>query len=132
MRQLLFAGIASLTLAACGSGNQQAPAPSESLVPLPSTQPAPPAPAPEATATEQGGSAQPSVEPAADECGANKLGDYVNQLPTSDAMDKIRAAIGHDRIRTINPGDAVTMDMRPDRLNIEVGKDGRIKLFRCG
>ena len=45
---------------------------------------------------------------------------------------EIREAVGHDRIRYIAPGDAVTMDLRPDRLNVETGVDGRIKLFRCG
>ena len=34
--------------------------------------------------------------------------------------------------RAINPGDMVTQDFRPDRLNIEIGEDGRIKQFRCG
>jgi hypothetical protein len=120
-RALLIAGLAGLTLAGCDRTDRQAPAPSESLVPLPSAQPAP-----------GGDSTQPSPEPAADECEADKLGDYLNLLPTSDAMARIRAAVGHNRIRTINPGDAVTMDLRPDRLNIEVGVDGRIKLFRCG
>jgi hypothetical protein len=128
---LLIASLAGLALAGCDRTDKQAPAPSESLVPLPSAQPAPPAPVPE-TGAPGGDSTQPSPEPAADECGADKLGEYLNLLPTSDAMDKIRAAVGHDRIRTINPGDAVTMDLRPDRLNIEVGVDGRIKLFRCG
>lgn len=120
-RALLIASLAGLVLAGCDSTDRQAPAPSESLVPLPSAQPAP-----------GGDSTRPSPEPAADECGADKLGDYLNLLPTSDAMASIHAAVGHDRIRTINPGDAVTMDLRPDRLNIEIGGDGRIKLFRCG
>lgn len=129
---ILLSGIAVLALAGCDGSGTQAPVPTESLVPLPSEQPAPPAPGPEAGAPETGGSTQPSPEPAADECGADKLGSYLNQLPTTDAMDKIRKAIGHDRIRAINPGDMVTQDLRPDRLNIEIGEDGRIKRFRCG
>jgi hypothetical protein len=128
---ILVAGIAALALAACGRSDRQAPAPAESLVPLPSRQPAPPVPVPETNATEHG-RARSSAKPVADECGADKLGGYLNLLPTSEAMDKIRRTVGHDRIRTINPGDVVTMDLRPDRLNIEVGEDGRIKLFRCG
>lgn len=131
LHSIMLVGIAALSLAACGRSDRQAPAPAESLIPLPSEQPSPPVPAPEATATEPGGT-RPAPEPAADKCGADKLGEYLNLLPTSDAMDKIRKAVGHGRIRTINPGDVVTMDLRPDRLNIEVGEDGRIKLFRCG
>jgi len=33
--------------------------------------------------------------------------------------------------RVINPGDAVTMDFRADRLNIEVGVNGRIDKIGC-
>lgn len=82
-----------------------------------------------------GDTASPSLneaEPAADECGADKLGRWLNILPTSEVKDAIREAVGHDRIRYIEPGGVVTMDLRPDRLNVETGVDGRIKLFRCG
>ena len=71
-------------------------------------------------------------EPDAAECGADKLDRWLNVLPTETVKAEIRDAVGHDRIRYIAPGDAVTMDLRPDRLNVETGVDGRIKLFRCG
>lgn len=67
-----------------------------------------------------------------DECGAAKAMVHLNSLPSSDVLAAMRAAIGHNRIRVINPGDMVTMDYRPDRLNIETGTDGRIKAIRCG
>lgn len=121
VRALLLTGIA-LTLAACTQPESQVPAPSETPVPTPTVQPAPPAPPSEGT----------EPKPAADECGAGKLGSYLNQPAAVDTMAKIRLTIGHDRIRTINPGDAVTMDFRPDRLNVEIGEDGRIKRLRCG
>ena len=71
-------------------------------------------------------------EPDAAECGADKLDRWLNVLPTETVKAEIRDAVGHDRIRYIAPGDAVTMYLRPDRLNVETGVDGRIKLFRCG
>jgi hypothetical protein len=71
-------------------------------------------------------------EPDADECGADKLDRWLNVLPTETVKADIREAVGHDRIRYIAPGDVVTMDLRPDRLNVETGADGRIMLFRCG
>lgn len=111
--------IAALMLAACTQPDSQVPAPAVPPVPSPTAQPAPPSE-----------SAKP--EPAADECGASKLGSYMGQAAAADTMAKIKQTIGHDRIRTINPGDAVTMDFRPDRLNLEVGEDGRIKRLRCG
>lgn len=109
----------TILLAACTQPESQMPAPSETPIPTATPEPARPS---------EG--AEP--KPAADECGAGKLGSYLNQLPTGEAMAKIKAIVGHDRIRTINPGDAVTMDYRPDRLNIEIGNDGRIKQLRCG
>lgn len=118
-----FVALTAFTLAACGPADERVPTPSVTPAP-PVDQPAPPS-----------GSAQPkpgTATPATDECGANKLGDYLNLLPTSDVLAKIRAVLGHDRIRTIRPGDAVTMDFRPDRLNVEIGEDGRIKRLRCG
>ncbi|MBV1687423.1 hypothetical protein KRR38_06960 [Novosphingobium sp. G106] len=111
--------IAALMLAACTQPDSQVPAPAVTPVPSPTAQPAPPSE-----------SAKP--EPAADECGASKLGSYMGQAAAADTMVKIKQTIGHERIRTINPGDAVTMDFRPDRLNVEVGEDGRIKRLRCG
>lgn len=73
-----------------------------------------------------------AAEPNVDECGADALGRWLNVLPTETVKAEIADAVGHDRIRYIAPGDAVTMDLRPDRLNVETGADGRIKLFRCG
>jgi hypothetical protein len=34
--------------------------------------------------------------------------------------------------RVYGPGDAVTMDYRPDRLNIVVGDDGTVAEVKCG
>jgi ABC-type amino acid transport substrate-binding protein len=75
--------------------------------------------------------AQPPAT-ADDSCGAGKVAGYLGQLPTTDAIAEIQKTVGHTRIRTIRPGDAVTMDYREDRLNIEIGDDGRIRLLRCG
>ena len=68
----------------------------------------------------------------ADACGAAKLANLLNTLPTSDVMAQIERTVGQRRIRTIAPGDVVTMDYSAERLNVETGEDGRIKRFRCG
>ena len=39
---------------------------------------------------------------------------------------------GARTVRVIRPGDAVTMDYRQDRLNIELDADGKIVRFNCG
>jgi hypothetical protein len=65
-------------------------------------------------------------------CGADKLGKFLNLLPTGDVKTQIQATVGADiAIRYIAPGDVVTQDLRANRLNVETGEDGRIKQFRC-
>lgn len=67
-----------------------------------------------------------------DECGAGKLDRWLNVLPTETIKAEIADTADHNHIRYIAPGDSVTMDFSPSRLNVETGEDGRIKLFRCG
>ena len=65
-------------------------------------------------------------------CGADKLANWRNVLPTDEVKAEIAATVGQRAIRYIAPGDAVTMDFSPSRLNVELGEDGRIMRFRCG
>lgn len=76
--------------------------------------------------------AAPALPPASDECGAAALGRYLNVSPTGEMKSAIASAAGDRPIRYIAPGDAVTMDFVPARLNVETGDDGRIVRFRCG
>lgn len=50
--------------------------------------------------------------------------------------ERMRPAIGRDAqartSRVLRPGDAATMDFRPDRLNILLDDGGQIDGFRCG
>lgn len=124
MRRVLLL-LPLIVLAGCGSG-ESVPTPDASQTTAPEMRSVPEAP---------GEAASPSLnqaEPAADVCGADKLARWLNVLPTSDVKNAIQQAVSHDRIRYIEPGAVVTMDLRPDRLNVETGVDGRIKLFRCG
>lgn len=70
--------------------------------------------------------------PADDQCGAAELSRYAGAQPTAEVRAAIAAALGDRRVRYIAPGDAVTMDHAPSRLNVELGEDGRIKRLRCG
>ncbi len=70
----------------------------------------------------------PAVDgPAANACGADELQDLVGQ-PRAAASD-ITFAVP---VRIIEPGMAVTMDYRADRLNVEIGRDARIARIFCG
>jgi Peptidase inhibitor I78 family len=35
-------------------------------------------------------------------------------------------------VRVIRPGQAVTMDFRGDRLNVEIDERNRVRALRCG
>ncbi|KLI99915.1 I78 family peptidase inhibitor [Luteimonas sp. FCS-9] len=53
--------------------------------------------------------------------------------PGSEALyEKARQDAGARQHRAIGPGDAVTLDFREDRLNIDLDAEGRITGFRCG
>jgi hypothetical protein len=127
VRPYLLALIAlTLGLGGCdGAGNPEKPEPTETGVDTGArTNPG--------NSADEASPAMNASEPEATECGADKLGRWLNVLPTETVKAEIREAVGHDRIRYIAPGDVVTMDFRPDRLKVETGDDGRIKLFRCG
>ncbi len=65
------------------------------------------------------------------ECGMEKLGDMTGQMDTPALRAQIAETVGHNLIRWIRPGDAITRDMRPNRLNVELDEQGRIASLRC-
>lgn len=65
-------------------------------------------------------------EPAPDLCNAASMQGLVGQ-PASVLQDMMLRA----GTRVINPGDAVTMDFRADRMNVEIGANGRIEKIAC-
>ncbi|WP_448502305.1 I78 family peptidase inhibitor [Sphingomonas sp.] len=65
-------------------------------------------------------------------CDAGPVQSYIGQ-PFSDALaERARAEAGARTVRSYGVGDPVTMDFRPDRLNVERGADGRIVRLGCG
>ena len=63
----------------------------------------------------------------ADSCGASALQGLVGQPQA--VLQTMRFS---QPVRVIGYGMAVTMDFSPDRLNIEMGPDGRIARVYCG
>jgi Peptidase inhibitor I78 family len=67
-----------------------------------------------------------------DACGASLVQGLVglraNDLLRRDIAERTRAPA----IRWLEPGMAVTMDFRADRLNGELDQDGAITALRCG
>lgn len=66
------------------------------------------------------------AEPDTDQCKASEMQGLVGQPSTVLRDMMLRAGT-----RVINPGDPVTMDFRPDRMNIEIGATGRIEKVAC-
>lgn len=65
-------------------------------------------------------------------CDESGLGDLVGRPATGELGAEALRRSGARALRWIRPGDAVTMDYRPDRLNIHLDGENRVDQFRCG
>jgi len=82
----------------------------------------------------------PSPEPApppprvadTDACGAVRVQDRVGRAYDAALGEAIRAESGAASMRVVRPGEAVTLDYRPDRLNVRLGADEVIAEIACG
>ena len=63
----------------------------------------------------------------AESCGAEALQHLVGQPRSAFESQNIDAPT-----RILPPGSAMTMDHRPDRLNVDLDEDGRISRIWCG
>lgn len=68
----------------------------------------------------------------AGDCNADSARSLVGQQATAELGADALRRTGARTIRWIRPGDAVTMDYRTDRLNIELDGNGRVARFTCG
>ena len=73
----------------------------------------------------------PAAAPAATACNADSLGDLVGKRASDARADVMQTRSGSRTLRWIAPNTAVTMDFRPDRLNVYVDAKGRIERFTC-
>jgi hypothetical protein len=109
--------LTGLALMACTPADQTTETASTETATPASTPPADPAATP----------APPSTDPAADTCNMAQYAVLVGK-PATDPMVPAASAT----VRIIKPGDQVTMDHQPTRLNIEVGASGMVTAVRCG
>jgi hypothetical protein len=85
-----------------------------------------------ACATVPPGEDVPEIGDPRYQCNAEGLGDLVGRQATQElGADALRRSNSRS-LRWIRPGDAVTMDYRPDRLNIHLDARGRVERFNCG
>jgi hypothetical protein len=112
----LAAGLAfasGLVLMACTPSETTPAAPAETAAPAPEA--APPAEAP------------PAATPPEDACSMAAYASFVGQPATAEGVPPEGPSVRH-----IRPDTQVTMDFRPDRLNIDINAEGVITGFRCG
>lgn len=119
MKTLILAAAAGLALMACSPSTEPArdTAPADDRV-QPMPEPAPPAPPPAPDP------AQPAAE---DTCGMAQYASLVGKPATDPGLPAASGAVRH-----IRPDTQVTMDYRPDRLNIDIDDSDVITGFRCG
>ena len=78
-------------------------------------------------------------QPAADEatastgtCNAEPAQSYVGKPATDANIEAAFKASGAKTMRSIKPGQAVTMDYREDRVNVSQDASGNIERVSCG
>ena len=132
-RPLLASALLPVALAACQAGEADEPAfPEATDTVAENVVASVPMQSPVSTGTEVAPELG-STEADDTTCGADKVsGRWLNALPTEDVKSEIAQTVGERPIRYYTQGDPITMDFSPARLNVELGEDGRIKLFRCG
>jgi hypothetical protein len=91
--------------------------------------PAPDTTAPESTAVTTPPAAPPAM---ADSCNADAAKGVVGQKASEDIVEQARVASGAKTTRVIRPNQAVTMDYRGDRLNVNLAADDVIASVTCG
>lgn len=83
-------------------------------------------------------SAQPSGDPAefddlpALNCGESRMAPFIGKPESEQVRSAVLDAVGHRLVRWVHPGQAVTMDYQPGRLNVIVDDHGMIAATRCG
>jgi hypothetical protein len=65
-------------------------------------------------------------------CSTAMLGNLVGRAATAEVISRARHRSGATAVRTIRPGQAVTMDYRDGRLNVNVNDRNLVKSFTCG
>lgn len=79
---------------------------------------------------------EPPVPPRHDgsgeDCNAEAAQPLVGQTATNQLGADALRLTGARTIRWIQPGQAVTMDYRPDRLNIRLDAGNRVEAVSCG
>lgn len=66
------------------------------------------------------------------QCDAERARWAIGRAATADVVEEIRVATHSRDVRVIHPGQAVTMDFSPVRVNIHVNERNAITSITCG
>lgn len=75
---------------------------------------------------------KPASNPEEAMCNLTPLKRFVGQVSTPAINAEAQKLSGAESLRMKPPGAMVTMDYRPDRLNISLDEKNRITAFDCG
>jgi hypothetical protein len=86
------------------------------------------------TLAEKTGTSRPQLAtpPAMEGCEASDLNFLIGKTLDETLTARARDAAGASSVRVVRPGQMVTMDYLPERLNIEVDAAGKVIAVRCG
>ncbi|AIT28400.1 I78 family peptidase inhibitor [Bordetella holmesii] len=115
---ILAAGMAGLAGCAANQGNNSAPSSTSS-----SSGPSPSA-APE--------SASGSMLSGGKSCDAQPTQRMVGQAFSDSASSNVLSGSGSSTVRVLKPGQVMTLEYNPSRVNIIVDGQGKISAIRCG
>jgi len=68
----------------------------------------------------------------ANQCNADAANAYLGKAADAATIEAARQAAGAERVRTIKPGQMVTMEYLEGRLNLYLDANGRIERIACG
>lgn len=83
---------------------------------------------------EKTGTSRPALAtpPAMEGCDVSDVKELIGQPWTEALAARAKDMTGATVVRTVRPGEAVTMDFREDRLTVELDAAGKVVSARCG
>ncbi|TKD52855.1 I78 family peptidase inhibitor [Sphingomonas baiyangensis] len=73
-----------------------------------------------------------ATPPSGAQCDATDVRALLGRMADAATVEEARTRAGARTVRQYVTGSALTMDFRPDRLNIETASDGTIVKVSCG
>lgn len=86
--------------------------------------------APADTTTSGGGMSSGSTQPGT--CDGQAVQNLVGQQYSESLDSDIQSGAGANQIRVLKPGQVMTMEYNPGRVNVIIEDNGAISAIRCG